>query len=112
MDEGWRHYCSEDTLRFRAACYDVVPPTARPIRRHVVRRLAASEDTKAIWESLSLGVAGSAAAEDKRFEALVADPRWRALVAEKVDEARRWPDLLGGLFRRGRQAEAEHRDRN
>ncbi len=102
MDEpGWGHYCDEDNLRFRAACYDVVPPAVRPIRRHVVRRLARSDDTKAIWESLPPGDDRSSLPDDKRFAALVADPRWQALVAERVDEARRWSDFWSGFLEKG-----------
>ena len=32
-EQDWRHYCSEDDLRFRAACYEAVLPDARPIHR-------------------------------------------------------------------------------
>jgi len=98
-DADWNHFCNEDNLRFRAACYEAVPPAERPISRHVVRRLAQCDDTRAICEDLAASKGGPFVDEDAQFAALVAAPRWKALVAEKVDEAQRWSDFWDGLFK-------------
>jgi len=90
------NFLSDTSLAFRAACNGAVSPEARPIRRRVVGRLSRAEETRPLVNHI-LAALPPDLLDDYDFAVQLAkNAAWQTLVAEKVEEERRWQDLVRG----------------
>jgi hypothetical protein len=117
---------SEESIEFRAAANSSVEPSKRPIRSRVLQRIAKSKIFEHIFVSVfiasvarSLGLDKLSASEilkefdqaaakgkvdletvaSTMIELLSRDMRFSTLVLEKVEEDKKWHDLIGGYFK-------------
>lgn len=86
----FRDLLNADNLWFRAACHGAVDDSLRPVKARVIRRLAADPESSSISQTVA---AATGPTPEQFSSALVADPRWRTIVAESVARERRWTDL-------------------
>jgi hypothetical protein len=85
-----------DSLNFRAACNEPLPPAQRPLKKRVLQRISKSEDAKEICARIlaDFGELCDQRQATQFWATLATDLAWKTLVIEQVDLERNWKDLL------------------